>query len=99
MDKKEKPEITMSNDEVSQQYLQHAQNIIKELEANNTQEANKLLDELANMRERDLFQELGKLTREFHDALNSFRLDSRLTKLAGEDIPDAKEGKRRSSGL
>lgn len=81
----------MSNDDVSQQYLEQAKNIIQEIEANNMQEANRLLDELANMRERQLFQELGKLTREFHDALNSFRLDSRLAKIAGEEIPDAKE--------
>ena len=81
----------MANDEVSQQYLEQTRNIIKELEGNNMEGANKLLDELANMREKDLFQELGKLTREFHDALNSFRLDSRLAKIAGEEIPDAKE--------
>ncbi len=81
----------MIDEEVSQHYLEQTKNIIKELESNNMQEANRLLDELANTREQHLFRELGKLTREFHDALNSFRLDSRLTKLAGEDIPDAKE--------
>lgn len=81
----------MANDEVSQLYLEKTRNIIKLLEDNNMEEVNKLLDELANMREKDLFQELGKLTREFHDALNSFRLDSRLAKIAGEEIPDAKE--------
>lgn len=81
----------MVNDEVSQKYLAHAQNIIKELEDDNIEGVNKLLDDLSNMREKHLFRELGKLTREFHDALNSFRLDSRLTQLAGEEIPDAKE--------
>ena len=36
-------------------------------------------------------EELGKLTREFHDALASFRVDSRVTDLAEKDIPDARE--------
>jgi chemotaxis protein CheZ len=34
---------------------------------------------------------LGKLTREFHEALNSFRLDSRLANFAEKEFPDARE--------
>jgi chemotaxis protein CheZ len=41
--------------------------------------------------ERELFDELGKLTRELHEALNSFRGDSRLIELTRDEIPDAKE--------
>ncbi len=41
--------------------------------------------------ERDLFEELGKLTRDLHEALNSFRGDSRLIELTRDEIPDAKE--------
>jgi chemotaxis protein CheZ len=43
------------------------------------------------LRESSLFQELGKLTREFHEALNSFRLDSRLASFAETEFPDARE--------
>lgn len=79
------------SDDTTQQYLQQTREIIVRFEENNIDEAHKLLDELTGMREMSLFQELGKLTREFHEALNSFRLDARLTRIAGEEIPDAKE--------
>lgn len=37
----------------------------------------------------ELFAEVGKLTRQLHDSLNSFQLDGRLANLAMSDIPDA----------
>ncbi len=39
----------------------------------------------------DLFSEIGKLTRELHDALNSFKLDPKISDLAAHDVPDAKD--------
>ncbi len=75
----------------NQDYLCQARALVEKLEAGNEAEANQLLDDMTQMRETSLFQEVGKLTREVHDALNSFRLDSRLAELAGKDIPDAKE--------
>lgn len=39
----------------------------------------------------NLFVEIGKLTRDLHEALNSFQFDSRIADLAAQDIPDAKE--------
>jgi len=61
------------------------------IEAGNEEEVNRILDDILQKREHMLFQELGRLTREFHDALNSFRLDSRVTELARDNIPDAKQ--------
>jgi len=46
---------------------------------------------ISGLHESNLFNELGKLTREFHDALNTFRYDDRIATLAEDDIPDAKE--------
>jgi len=68
-----------------------AKDLVQTLEAGDDVKANQILDELTKLRESQLFQELGKLTRELHEALNAFRLDSRLTNLASVDIPDAKE--------
>lgn len=71
--------------------LIQARQLVAELEAGNDEAASQLLDELARRRDSGLFQELGKLTRELHDTLNSFQLDSRITSLTEHDIPDAKE--------
>jgi chemotaxis protein CheZ len=38
-----------------------------------------------------LYQDVGKLTRELHEALKSVRIDSEVVELAEHEIPDAKE--------
>ncbi len=73
------------------QWLGRAQSLADHIQKGNDDEVNRLLDEISRGRERMLFQELGKLTREFHEALNGFRLDARITDLAQENIPDAKQ--------
>ncbi len=72
-------------------FLEQARVLVHELEEGNDQKADKLLDEITSLRESSLYQELGKLTRDFHNALNSFKTDARISRIAGEDIPDAKE--------
>ncbi|GMR08231.1 MAG: protein phosphatase CheZ [Gammaproteobacteria bacterium] len=72
-------------------FLEQARVLVQELEEGNEQKADQLLDEITNLRESSLYQELGKLTRDFHNALNSFKADARISRIAGEDIPDAKE--------
>ncbi len=78
--------IEISNEEI----LSQARALVEQLEKGETEEAMNTLDSIAVVRERDLFQELGKLTRELHDTLNSFQIDSKLSDMA-EEIPDAKE--------
>jgi chemotaxis protein CheZ len=78
---------TVINDNV----LATAERLVVEMRSGNEDQAAKALDELVRAREVSLFQELGKLTREFHDALASFRVDSRVSDLAEKDIPDARE--------
>ena len=77
--------------DVNEEYLDKARLIINEVESGNIEAADKLVEELSRSRDKSLFQELGKLTREFHESLNSFKLDSKLTELTGTEIPDAKE--------
>ena len=76
---------------MDEEYLEKARRIITEVESGNIEAADKLVEELSRSRDKSLFQELGKLTREFHESLNSFKLDSKLTELTGTEIPDAKE--------
>lgn len=71
--------------------LHRARELLQHIEAGNETEANRVLDEITRLRESALFQELGKLTRDLHEALNAFRLDTRISSLTAVDIPDAKE--------
>ena len=76
---------------IRDQVLATAERLIVEMRSGNEDQAAQALDELVQAREVSLFQEIGKLTREFHDALASFRIDSRVAGLAEKDIPDARE--------
>jgi chemotaxis protein CheZ len=75
----------------NERVLQSARSLVEELEAGNGERVEELLEELSSMRESSLFTEMGKLTRELHDSLRNFELDSRISELAEEEIPDAKE--------
>ncbi len=82
----------MSNGNAHSQWrLEQARRLVAEMESGDGDEADRVLDELSRARESSLFKQLGKLTRELHETLNSFRLDARLASLAERDIPDAKE--------
>ena len=50
-----------------------------------------LLDDLTAMREHALFQDVGRLTRQLHEALTSFQLDARVADFASEEFPDARQ--------
>lgn len=76
---------------IGEDTLTQARLLVQQIENGEDVEATQTLEGLAKMRETDLFQELGKLTRELHDTLNNFRLDSRISELAEQEIPDAKE--------
>ena len=85
--------MSMSAEEilVGDEILSHARRLVESIEAGDTENVKHIMDELASIRESDLFREMGKLTRELHDSLKSFRLDPRLAGLAESEIPDAKE--------
>ncbi len=70
--------------------LENARALVVELESGNGEQAEQIIEQLGRMREQSLFQELGKMTRQLHDAINSFVLDERMQSLAESDIPDAK---------
>ena len=76
---------------LNENYIKRIQELAKYAEQGNAEETERLIDELSKLREQSLFNELGKLTRQFHEALNSFRLDARIANLAEKDFPDARE--------
>jgi len=71
--------------------LEQAKSLVEFLETNQQEKADALVAEIQNPTNSELFAEIGKLTRQLHDSLTNFQLDSRLNDLATADIPDAKE--------
>ncbi len=78
--------ITIGKDNLDQ-----ARALVEHLEQDDVEAAGRVLDEITNVRESELFQEVGKLTREVHDTLNTFITDKRLSQVAEEGIPDARD--------
>jgi chemotaxis protein CheZ len=71
--------------------LEQAQELVELLTSGNQEEADDYIRELATPLQRELFEEVGKLTRQLHSALKDFQVDNRLSELANTEIPDAKE--------
>lgn len=71
--------------------IEQAQALLAALEQGNEPAADRILDEISQLRETMLFQEVGRLTRQLHDTLSNFGVDERLADLTEKDIPDAKE--------
>jgi len=71
--------------------LEQAKSLVEFLENDQQDKADALIAEINTPNNSELFAEIGKLTRQLHDSLNNFQLDSRLNDLAKADIPDAKE--------
>jgi chemotaxis protein CheZ len=75
--------------ETRQQKIQLARRLIEALERGDEPGADAVLDDLTADRDNLLFQEVGRLTRELHEAINGFLVDNRIKELAETDIPDA----------
>lgn len=71
--------------------LDLARRLVAQLERGDEDGAIATIHRLGAPFERALFEELGKLTRELHEALKSTRDDSRLAELTRDEIPDAKQ--------
>jgi len=70
--------------------LEKGKAMVALLEQGQTDAATSLLDDLTRLRERELFMELGHLTRHLHDALKSVRLSDEVSELV-EEFPDARQ--------
>ncbi len=71
--------------------LEYAKKLVACIEQGHQEEAEKVMEDLSALRENHLFQELGKLTRDLHDTMVGFQLDSKIADMAATDIPDAAE--------
>ena len=68
-----------------------AKDLVASLERGDEKGAKEVIDDLTNIRESDLYQEMGKLTRELHDAITAFGMDEQISTLAQQEIPDARQ--------
>lgn len=71
--------------------LELARSLVDHLESGNDCDASSVLAELAGYRDSQLFQEVGRLTRELHDSINGFVMDANLADIAENEIPNAAE--------
>ncbi|MFT4926294.1 MAG: chemotaxis protein CheZ [Phenylobacterium sp.] len=71
--------------------MEQARMLVVHLEKGDQDAADLLLASLETKETDSLFSGIGKMTRQLHDSLTNFQLDSRIANLANEDIPDAQE--------
>lgn len=73
--------------------LERSKNLVTLLEKEDAknEDIELALGEIAATGDSNLFQELGKMTREIHEAIMSFRMDSQIVNLAKTDFPDARD--------
>ncbi|MDH5407597.1 MAG: protein phosphatase CheZ [Gammaproteobacteria bacterium] len=78
------------NQLITDDNVARAKDLLACLERGDEQGAREVLDELSRIRETELYKEMGKLTRELHDAISTFGMDHEIVNLAKDEIPDAR---------
>lgn len=81
----------MSQTQLNGDQLELARQVVASLEAGDEAGAAQLIVQLAGTRDSILFQEVGRLTRELHDSINSFLADAQFQDMAENQFRDAAE--------
>ncbi len=71
--------------------LEQAKSLVQLLENGEQQRANTLVASIYEGASNPMLQEIGTLTRDLHDSLKQFQLDQRMTQIAQDEIPDARD--------
>ncbi len=79
--------------------LKQAGDLVSALQGGDQLHAMQIVDEMTRIREKDLFQEIGRMTRQLHDALIGLHTDSNMIHMTMEDMPDARERLGRVVGM
>ena len=80
-----------NNELITDDNIARVKDLLACMEKGNELDAVEIIDELTAIRETDLYQDMGKLTRELHDAISNFGMDDSISKLTEQAIPDARE--------
>lgn len=70
--------------------LEAAKALVTAIEQDDAAQIQNQLAILSIARESELFQEIGKMTRELHEALSNFNVDPRLVDLTQNDMPNTR---------
>lgn len=74
-----------------EEYRRAAERLLECVDSGDSEGAQGVIDDLTQLRETELFRELGTLTRDLHEAIKAFQDDSRLADLTSQEIPDARD--------
>ena len=79
------------NELITDDNIARVKDLLVCMEKGNEEDAIEIIDELTTIRETELYQDMGKLTRELHDAISNFGIDDSINIMAEKSIPDARE--------
>lgn len=79
------------NELITDDNIARVKDLLVCMEKGNEVDAIDIIDELTSIRETELYQDMGKLTRELHDAISNFGMDDSVSIMAEKSIPDARE--------
>jgi chemotaxis protein CheZ len=77
-------------EQTEEDILAHAEEMVSAMRQGNEEQASNLLSYLSTAREKGLYNEVGKMARQLHDAMDTFCNETRIDELAEEEIPDAR---------
>lgn len=69
--------------------LEQAKLLVQQLEAGDVESANDIIQTISLEQSAELFVEVGKLTRQLHNSLSSFKFDQCITGLMDNELPEA----------
>jgi len=79
------------NELITDDNIARVKDLLACMERGHEEDAIEIIDELTAIRETELYQDMGKLTRELHDAISNFGIDDSVSIMAEQSIPDARE--------
>jgi chemotaxis protein CheZ len=82
---------TATEDSFEKIFGDKAKELVSRLENNDVAGAVGLMQDLQDVRDQNLYQEIGRLTRALHESIKNFKIDSNV-QIAGSDIDEAQEG-------
>lgn len=71
--------------------LQQAGELVSALQEGDQEQARQIVDEMTHLREKEMFQDIGRMARQLHDALIGLHADSKIINMTVNQIPDAKD--------
>ena len=79
------------NEILKDENIARVRDLLAALDKGDATGASEVIDDLANIRESDIYKEMGRITRELHDAITAFGMDEQINVLAQSEIPDARQ--------